>query len=238
MNPLEKIFAAGVRKTGPTDAKPDGPMPRWPLHEDKQLGKYILDNVQAPAGSLSIKQSPILNAGSGLYTNRDVEVGELIFTSVPLVLCAEVGDGMEACDFCFQQRRRVFHPSESRFLGPGEMMPPLHVCNGCHMYQYCSKVSRRPVFGYSAGLINLTDLGCDIVLLATSLGYRPSVRVRLAVGRDHRSRDENTVPSPDSDEKKGLAAGAGPGPVQAGERNGQFRETSQENVAQGPGTCP
>ncbi|KAL7805160.1 hypothetical protein V8C44DRAFT_233348 [Trichoderma aethiopicum] len=164
MNPLEKIFATGVRKTGPTDAKPDSPMPRWPIHEDKQLGKYILDNIQAPAGSLSIRQSPLLNAGSGLYTDRDVDVGELLFTSVPLVLCAEVGEGMEACDFCFQQRRRVFHPSESRFLGPGEVMPPLHVCNGCRMYQYCSKSCWQRAWDtghlYECGLLSgaTTDL--------------------------------------------------------------------------------
>ncbi|KAL6868541.1 hypothetical protein J3F83DRAFT_702493 [Trichoderma novae-zelandiae] len=139
MNPLEHAFAVNVRKTGPDGTKPDGPMPRWPIHEDKQLGDYILNTVQAPAGSLSIKLSPIVNAGSGLFTTRDVGEGELIFTSVPLVLCAEVGDGMEACDFCFQQRRRVFHPVENRFLTPGEVLPPLHVCNGCRMYQYCSK---------------------------------------------------------------------------------------------------
>ncbi|KAL7936206.1 SET domain-containing protein [Trichoderma chlorosporum] len=139
MNATEQAFSASINTMDPdqVNASLDS-QKRWPIHKDKALCSYILSTVQAPEGSLSIQESIIPEAGSGLFTTRDLAEGDLIFTSVPLVLCAEVGEGMEACDFCFQQRRRVFHPVEDRFLQPGEVLPPLHVCNGCRLYQYCS----------------------------------------------------------------------------------------------------
>ncbi|KAH6606498.1 hypothetical protein Trco_005651 [Trichoderma cornu-damae] len=141
MNPIEQAFAASLNGGLPHQggASSQGQAARRPIHGDRALCEYILSTVQAPEGSLSIQESTIPNAGSGLFTTRDLAEGELIFTSVPLVLCAEVGEGTEACDFCFQQRRRVFHPAEDRFLAPGEILPALEVCNGCRMYQYCSR---------------------------------------------------------------------------------------------------
>ncbi|KAL7950744.1 SET domain-containing protein [Trichoderma barbatum] len=140
MNAIEEAFSANINTMDPDqgNASLDNQL-RWPIYKDKPLIDYILSTVQAPEGSLTIKESIIPGAGSGLFTTRELAEGELIFTSVPLVLCAEVGQGMEACDFCFQQRRRVFHPVEDRFLQPGEVLAPLHICNGCHMYQYCSQ---------------------------------------------------------------------------------------------------
>ncbi|KAL7800523.1 SET domain-containing protein [Trichoderma afarasin] len=140
MNAIEQAFSASINTMDPdqVNASLDS-QKRWPIHKDTALCSYIMSTIQAPEGSLSIQESTIPGAGSGLFIKRDLAEGELIFTSVPLVLCAEVGQGMEACDFCFQQRRRVFHPVEDRFLQPGEVLPPLHICNGCRMYQYCSK---------------------------------------------------------------------------------------------------
>ncbi|KAL7961371.1 SET domain-containing protein [Trichoderma compactum] len=140
MNAIEQAFSASINTMDPdqVNASLDS-QERWPIHKDKALCSYIMSTVQAPEGSLSIQESTLPEAGSGLFINRDLAEGELIFTSVPLVLCAEVGQHMEACDFCFQQRRRVFHPVEDRFLQPGEVLPPLLICNGCRMYQYCSK---------------------------------------------------------------------------------------------------
>ncbi|UKZ51674.1 hypothetical protein TrVGV298_005436 [Trichoderma virens] len=125
MNAIEQAFSAGLNTMDPdqVNASLDS-QKRWPIHKDKELCSYILSTIKAAEGSLSIQESTIPNAGSGMFTTRDVEEGELIFTSVPLVTCAEVGPGMEACDFCFQQRRRVFHPVEDRFLQPGEVLPP------------------------------------------------------------------------------------------------------------------
>lgn len=113
---------------------------RRPIHDDQELCSYILNTIKAPDGALKIRESTIPGSGSGLFTTRDVAAGELIFTSVPLVLCSEVGEQMEACDFCFQQRRRVIHPVEDRLLHPGEVMPDVYKCKGCNLYQYCSEV--------------------------------------------------------------------------------------------------
>ncbi|RFU74698.1 3-hydroxyanthranilate 3,4-dioxygenase [Trichoderma arundinaceum] len=138
MNTVELAFSAALH--GPNhNTNPDGPEVRRRIHEDKALCKYILGTVQAHEGALSIQESQIAEAGSGLFTTRDLKEGELIFTSVPLVLCGDVGKYAEACDFCFQQRQRVFHPVQDRFLTPGEHMPPVYTCKGCNLYQYCSQ---------------------------------------------------------------------------------------------------
>ncbi|KAM0253961.1 hypothetical protein ACHAQJ_007030 [Trichoderma viride] len=142
MNSIEQAFSASLNDGGSnqdsTSSKDQQDIHR-PIHEDEALCNYILSTIKAPKGALSIQESTIPASGSGLFTTRDVAEGELIFTSVPLVLCSEVGDNTEACDFCFQQRRRVFHPIEDRLLHPGERMPDLYKCKGCNLYQYCSQ---------------------------------------------------------------------------------------------------
>lgn len=142
MNHIEQSFSTSLNGSL-VQGTSEGQGIRKPIHEDEAACKYILGTMQAPKGSLVIKKSTIRNSGSGLFTTRDLAEGELIFTSIPVILCAEVGEHMEACDFCFQSRRRVFHPTEDRFLVPGERLPPLHICNGCKVYQYCSHVSRQ-----------------------------------------------------------------------------------------------
>jgi hypothetical protein len=145
MNPIEQAFSASLNDRGPNQGSASSKYQEdvaRPIHEDETLCNYILSTTKAPTGALSIQQSTIPNSGSGLFTTRDLTEGELIFTSVPLVLCSEVGDNMEACDFCFRQRRRVFHPVEDRLIAPGEIMPILYKCKGCNLYQYCSQVSR------------------------------------------------------------------------------------------------
>lgn len=216
MNAIEQAFSASINTMDPdqVNASLDSQR-RWPIHKDTALCSYIMSTIQAPEGSLSIQESTIPGAGSGLFIKRDVAEGELIFTSVPLVLCAEVGQGMEACDFCFQQRRRVFHPVEDRFLQPGEVLPPLHICNGCRMYQYCSKVSTIPFVRASSFSSSFSLTRLCVVLLATSLGHGPFIRMRLACGRFNRCRDENIIPSLDSDAKEGLVGTAGKSSGQA-----------------------
>ncbi|KAL7792962.1 3-hydroxyanthranilic acid dioxygenase domain-containing protein [Trichoderma ceciliae] len=155
MNPIEQAFSTSLNYGGPNQGSTslDDPESRWPIHWDRALCNYILSTVQAPEGSLNIQESTIFDAGSGLFTTRDLADGELIFTSVPLVLCSEVGEGMEACDFCFQQRRRVFHPVEDRLLTPAEVLPTLQACKGCHMYQYCSQRAWDTGHLYECGLL-------------------------------------------------------------------------------------
>jgi SET and MYND domain-containing protein len=143
MNPVEQAFSDSLNDRGPGQSisiSKDRETIRRSIHEDEALCSYLLSTVKAPAGALKIRQSTIPDSGSGLFTTRDLAAGELIFTSVPLVLCAEVGESKEACDFCFQQRRRAIHPLEDRLAHPGETLPDVYKCMGCNLYQYCSEV--------------------------------------------------------------------------------------------------
>jgi hypothetical protein len=143
MNILEQAFSDSLNDRNPSRGiliNKDRENVRRPIHEDEALCSYILSTAKAPAGALKILESTIPDSGSGLFTTRDLAAGELIFTSVPLVLCAEVGELKEACDFCFQQRRRAIHPVEDRLAHPGETLPDVHKCKGCNLYQYCSEV--------------------------------------------------------------------------------------------------
>ncbi|KAH8128415.1 hypothetical protein FP744_10008694 [Trichoderma asperellum] len=153
---------------------------RRPIHDDQELCSYILNTIKAPDGALKIRESTIPGSGSGLFTTRDVAAGELIFTSVPLVLCSEVGEQMEACDFCFQQRRRVIHPVEDRLLHPGEVMPDVYKCKGCNLYQYCSETCWQRAWDtghlYECGL--LADASHD---LDTRMLYRILILLRKKV---------------------------------------------------------
>ncbi|KAL7927593.1 hypothetical protein ACQKWADRAFT_7967 [Trichoderma austrokoningii] len=141
MNPVEQAFSDSLndRRPGQTAAPPSSTNIRRPIHEDAALCSYILSTVKAPTGALAIRESTIPDSGSGLFTTRHLAAGELIFTSVPLVLCAEVGESKEACDFCFQQRRRAIHPVEDRLVDPMETLPDVYKCKGCNLYQYCSE---------------------------------------------------------------------------------------------------
>lgn len=145
MNPVEQAFSDSLNDRGPgpnisINIDKDQENVRRPIHEDEALCGYILSTVKAPVGALEIRESTIPESGSGLFTARDLVAGELIFTSVPLVLCSEVGEQKEACDFCYQQRRRAIHPVEDRLAHHGETLPDVYKCKGCNLYQYCSEV--------------------------------------------------------------------------------------------------
>lgn len=216
MNPVEQAFS-----DSPHDEAPDRSSSinkgqrnfRRPIHEDEALCSYILSTVKAPDGALKIQKSTIPGAGSGLFTTRDLTAGELIFTSVPLVLCAEVGEQTEACDFCFQQRRRAIHPVEDRLAHPGEVMPEVYKCKGCNLYQYCSEVwMNSHTFHELLCFYNAHPIWIRIVLLAASLGHWPLIRMRAAGRRLARSRDQNVVPHPHFTTQESAAPGASASP--------------------------
>ncbi|PNP42653.1 hypothetical protein TGAMA5MH_05394 [Trichoderma gamsii] len=183
MNPVEQAFSDSLNDREPDKSistNKDRESVHRPLHEDEALCSYILSTVKAPAGALKIRQSTIPDSGSGLFTTRDLAAGELIFTSVPLVLCAEVGDSKEACDFCFQQRRRAIHPVEDRLAHPGETLPDVYKCMGCNLYQYCSESCWQRAWDtghlYECGLLAGAPYELDIRML-----YRILILLRKKV---------------------------------------------------------
>jgi hypothetical protein len=119
---------------------PDRATSRVAMYEDQALCTRLLDSVTA-AVPLQILPSKIAGAGAGLFVTRDVDSGEEIFRSCPVVNC--VMDGMErlVCDNCYAFRNSRLNPS-GRFKfceGEGPKLE-LKACSGCKVSYYCSKV--------------------------------------------------------------------------------------------------
>ncbi|KAH6614323.1 hypothetical protein C7974DRAFT_74191 [Boeremia exigua] len=101
----------------------------------------LLDSISA-ATPLQILPSKIKGAGTGLFTTKDVENGEEIFRSCPVVNC--VMDGMQklVCDNCYAYQDSKVIPS-GRFRKAGEPKLEMKACKGCSVCYYCSKTCQR-----------------------------------------------------------------------------------------------
>jgi hypothetical protein len=123
---------------------PDCATSRVAIYEDQALCTKLLDSVTA-AAPLQILPSKIAGAGAGLFTTKNIDCGEEIFRSRPVVNC--VMDGMEklVCDNCYAFRNSRLHPS-GRFRGDKDPKLELKACGGCKVSYYCSKVTTLPSF--------------------------------------------------------------------------------------------
>lgn len=74
-----------------------------------------------------------------MFVTKDVDYGEEIFRSHPVINC--VADGMQnvVCDYCYGSRRSKIHPS-GRFRVTEDPKQEIKACNGCKVCYYCSKV--------------------------------------------------------------------------------------------------
>lgn len=108
------------------------------FHKDQTLCAQLLNTITA-AVPLQILPSKITGAGSGLFVTKDVDYGEEIFRSHPVINC--VADGMQnvVCDYCYGSRRSKIHPS-GRFRVTEDPKQEIKACNGCKVCYYCSKV--------------------------------------------------------------------------------------------------
>lgn len=111
---------------------------RVALYEDQTLCTQLLKTITA-AIPLQILPSKIPGAGVGLFVTKDIEDGEEIFRSDPLVNC--VMDRMQSlvCDYCYDPRESAIHPS-GRFRTAEDTKPDMKACGGCKVCYYCSKV--------------------------------------------------------------------------------------------------
>jgi hypothetical protein len=130
-----------MERQPPTD--PDLATSRVPIYEDQALCTKLLESVTA-AVPLQILPSKIPGAGAGLFVTRDVDVGEEIFRSCPVVNCVDNKMQKLVCDYCYAYSESSIHPS-GRFLTSNDpKLAQMMACNGCKVCYYCSKVITEP----------------------------------------------------------------------------------------------
>jgi hypothetical protein len=117
----------------------DSATSRAPFHEDQTLCIKLLNTITA-ATPLQILPSKIAGAGAGLFTTKDVDYGEEIFRSDPVINC--VMDGMQnlVCDNCYAYQESKVNLS-GRFRVAEDPKLEMKACGGCKVCYYCSKVN-------------------------------------------------------------------------------------------------
>jgi hypothetical protein len=116
----------------------DGATSRALFHEDQNLCIKLLNTITATT-PLQILASKIAGAGAGLFTTKDVDYGEEIFRSGPVINC--VMDGMQSlvCDNCYAYQESKVNLS-GRFRVAEDPKLEMKACSGCKVCYYCSKV--------------------------------------------------------------------------------------------------
>lgn len=108
------------------------------LHEEQTFCTELLATVKS-AVPLQISQSTIPGAGTGLFVTEDVDLGQELFRSIPVVNCVEEGYQHLVCDYCY-----VFKDSKisfnGRFRTAEDRKPNVQACARCNMCYYCSRV--------------------------------------------------------------------------------------------------
>ena len=117
---------------------PDRATSRVAMYEDQALCTKLLDSVTA-AVPLQILPSKIAGAGAGLFTTKDIDCGEEIFWSCPVVNCVVEGKNKLVCDNCYIFKDSIMHTS-GRFREEEDSKLQLKACSGCKVSYYCSKV--------------------------------------------------------------------------------------------------
>ena len=168
------------------------------LHEDQTLCSQLLKTITA-AIPLQIQSSKIPGAGNGLFVTKDVNCGEEIFRSDPLVNC--VGDGMHnlVCDHCYAYQESMIHPS-GRFRSAEDAALEMKACGGCKVCYYCSKVMILPTSAASSYQANPCP-DCSKGLPEESLETLSQVGVRYVFRDSHYvPAHPSTVSSPQYEE--------------------------------------
>jgi hypothetical protein len=111
---------------------------RHALHEDQTFCTEFLATIKA-AVPLRISQSKVLGAGSGLSVTEDVDSGQELFRSVPVINCIRDGYQNLVCDYCYLYKNSKLS-SVGRFRTAGDRTPDIKACQGCKVCYYCSKV--------------------------------------------------------------------------------------------------
>lgn len=118
---------------------PDRATSRVAIYEDQALCTKLLDSVTA-AAPLQILPSKIAGAGAGLYTTKDVDRGQEIFRSRPVINCVMAEMQALVCDNCYAYKESKV-AANGRFCAEESPKLDLKACSGCKACYYCSKVT-------------------------------------------------------------------------------------------------
>ena len=123
---------------------PDRTTSRVAIYEDQAFCTKLLDSVTA-AVPLQILPSKIAGAGAGLFVTSEVDFGEEIFRSCPVVNYVQEGMHELVCDYCYAYSKSNIH-SSGRFVTPEDPeLESIKACSGCKVCYYCSKVITWPL---------------------------------------------------------------------------------------------
>jgi hypothetical protein len=108
------------------------------MNDDQTLCIQLLESVISFV-PLQIRRSDIPGDGAGLFITNDVEYGDEVFRSDPVVSC--VADGMLeiVCDLCYAYSDSKT-TSDGRLRAEDDEKMVMTACSGCKVCYYCSKV--------------------------------------------------------------------------------------------------
>lgn len=133
--------------------------PRVAMHDDQTLCTQLLRTITA-AVPLQILQSKIPGAGTGVFVTKDVDCGEEIFRSDPVVNCVENEMRRLVCDYCYLYKNSKIHPS-GRFREAEDPKVEMKACSGCKVCYYCSKVTNTPAQAASPQIALSPHIDCS-----------------------------------------------------------------------------
>jgi len=116
------------------------------LHLDQELCKKIIGYI-LPQFKLKIGPSLLPGGGSGLFAVEDIEAGQEIYRSKPMVMTPVTTLNDHVCDYCYKDSSLLWVRSarmnlerKPEALVETETDFHLDVCSGCKKAYYCSKV--------------------------------------------------------------------------------------------------
>ncbi|KAF2023778.1 SET domain-containing protein [Setomelanomma holmii] len=113
----------------------------YALHKDQTLCAELLASVKA-AAPLQIIRSKISGAGTGLSVTNNVDFGQELFRSRPVVNCVEDGYQHLVCDYCYVYKDSKLN-SSGRIRTAEDTKLDVKACNACHACYYCSKTCQQ-----------------------------------------------------------------------------------------------
>jgi hypothetical protein len=136
------LIYLGVREASPltsttTMERKVEPLP--PIYIQRDVCDFLLKRL-VHAVALEVRESNIPGAGTGLFTEVDLNPGQEIFLSMPLVAVAAAGLEKSVCDNCYNTRfRRV--QADGNICFDTECPQLRYIpCPGCGKCYYCSEV--------------------------------------------------------------------------------------------------
>lgn len=116
----------------------DRSLPKIPIWKQPELYTWILKSVEGSTGILEVHESLIPNAGSGLFTVKELKAGDDVFWSEPALFIPDVGNDA-ICDYCYADAKSQVHRN-GRFIDKEADKTVTKPCSGCQVVSYCSKV--------------------------------------------------------------------------------------------------